>query len=204
MTENPEFKKSRLDDEDLILDPEGALLVGAVGRFTKLARRIHWFLAVGLPVEDDLERDARTYLDAMGFVDAGVALVENWEDAAEAAASMDWNTPWWEAEEQLVASLSAEAVARHGDAELAMAMDHLRARIGEDTLMAAAEAARSGGIDDEALVNAAAGAAVQACYQAALVILTQSGEDHPFALRFRLFEAGRWPIGVTGASFNLF
>lgn len=191
-------------DDDLILDPEAALLVGAVGRFTKLARRTPWFLAVGLPVEDDLADHAREYLDRLGFPDAGVALVEGWEEAADAAASLDWNSPWWEAEEQLLAALSDEAVARVGEQDLAMAMDHLRSRVGEITLLAAEEAARAGGAMDDELVRAASGAAVQACYQAALVILTESGPDHPFALKFRLFEAGRWPLGVAGSSFNLF
>jgi hypothetical protein len=29
-------------------------------------------------------------------------------------------------------------------------------------------------------------------------------DEHPFALKFRLLEAGRWPIALVGASFSLF
>ena len=193
-----------LDDEAEPLSEDGALLVGAVGRFTKLARRVPWFLAVGLPVEADLADLARDYLDAAGFPEADVALVEGWEEAAEAAASTDWNSPWWEAEEQLLAALTAEAVARVGEHDFGLAMDHLRAQIAAPILSAAEEAARAGGVADEELIRAAAGAAVQASYQAALVLMTEGGADHPFAHKFQLFEAGRWPLGVTGSSFNLF
>lgn len=192
------------DDEDGAPTDDGALMVGAVGRFTKLARRTPWFLAVGLPVEDDLADLARDYLDMAGFPEARVALVEGWEEAAEAAASTDWNSPWWEAEEQMMAALTGEAVERVGEDDFGLAMDHLRAQIAAPILSAAEEAAGAGGVTDEELIRAAAGAAVQASYQAALVLMTEGGADHPFALKFRLFEAGRWPLGVVGSSFNLF
>ena len=29
-------------------------------------------------------------------------------------------------------------------------------------------------------------------------------DAHAFAAKFQLFEFGRWPVGVTGSSFNLF
>lgn len=203
MAEYPVYP-TNFPDDDGPEEDGGSILVGAVGRFTKLARRVPWFLAVGLPVEHDLEDCARAYLDTLGFPEAAVAPVLNWEEAAEAAETLDWNSPWWEAEEMLLASLTAEAIDRVGEGDLGAAMDHLRARISESILLAAEEAADAGGVRDEELIRAAAGAAVQASYQAALVLLTEGGADHPFALKFRLFEAGRWPLGVVGGSFNLF
>lgn len=182
----------------------GSLLVGVVGRFTKLARRVPWFLAVGLPVEHDLADLAREYLDVTGFPDALIAPVEGWEEAAEAARTLDWNSPWWEAEEMLLASLTDEAVARVGEEDLGRAMEYMRAQLSEPAIQAASDAAEAGGISDEELIRAAAGAAVQASYQAALVLVTEGGSEHPFALKFQLFEAGRWPLGVAGSSFNLF
>ena len=56
----------------------------------------------------------------------------------------------------------------------------------------------------ESAAAVAAGAAAQAAYQAALVLATDGEADHPFALKFRLFEAGRLPLGITGNTFNLF
>jgi hypothetical protein len=54
------------------------------------------------------------------------------------------------------------------------------------------------------VIMAAVGAATQACHVAALVVLAAEEEDHSMALKFRLFEAGHWPLGVTGNSFHLF
>jgi hypothetical protein len=50
---------------------------------------------------------------------------------------------------------------------------------------------------------------VQSAHQAALVLVAAADPDfeaehHPFAAKFRLFEFGRWPVGVIGRSFNLF
>jgi len=59
-------------------------------------------------------------------------------------------------------------------------------------------------LEDETLLKAATGAAVQSVYNAALLLAAGGEETHPFALKFRLFELGRWPIGVHGRSFNLF
>ncbi len=52
---------------------------------------------------------------------------------------------------------------------------------------------------------AAAGAGVQACHNAALLLLAGRAEDdHPFALKYRLFERGRWPVALIGSSLHLF
>ena len=31
-----------------------------------------------------------------------------------------------------------------------------------------------------------------------------AGDDHPFAVKFRLYEAGRWPLGIVGSTFSVF
>jgi hypothetical protein len=59
-------------------------------------------------------------------------------------------------------------------------------------------------VENENLMNAAAGAAVQASHHAALVLAADVEEEHPLALKFRLFEMGRWPIGIAGSTFNIF
>jgi hypothetical protein len=70
-------------------------------------------------------------------------------------------------------------------------------------LGAASVAAARQGIADPALARAAAGAATQAAYQAALALAGGAQSNHPFAVKYRLFAAGRWPLGVVKNSFYL-
>jgi hypothetical protein len=87
-----------------------------------------------------------------------------------------------------------------------LALTHVTNAASRVVLEAAADAAEHAGIADEGLIRAAAGAATQGCYQAALVLAAEAEdqEQHPFALKYRLFESGRWPLGVVGASYYLF
>jgi hypothetical protein len=71
-------------------------------------------------------------------------------------------------------------------------------------LGAASIAAARDGVADPALSRVAAGAATQAAYQAALARAAGSPDSHPFAIKFRLFAAGRWPLGLVSDTFHLF
>ncbi len=184
--------------------PEDFPTLTAVARFTQAIPRVPWFEAVGEALVEAARADASAYLSALGFPDAHVALVASWDEAEEAARNPEWDSPWWEAEEQLRAALSAQAVDLVGEAEVMAALTHVGASASQVVGEAAAAAAASAGITDQELVRAAAGAAIQGCHQAALVLVAGAEEDHAFALKFRLFEAGRWPLGVIGTSFNLF
>ena len=184
--------------------PEDFPTLTAVARFTQAIPRVPWFEAVGEALVEAARADASAYLSALGFPDAHVALVASWDEAEEAARNPEWDSPWWEAEEQLRAALSAQAVDLVGEAEVMAALTHVGASASQVVGEAAAAAAASAGITDQELVRAAAGAAIQGCHQAALVLVAGAEEDHAFALKFRLFEAGRWPLGVIGTSFTLF
>src|SRR5713101_4026518 len=73
------------------------------------------------------------------------------------------------------------------------------------SLSGAASLAMSGaGIADPALTRVAAGAAAQACHQAALALAAAAGPGHVFAVKYRLFAAGRWPLGIVGDRFFVF
>lgn len=173
--------------------------------FLALADRINWFSAVGDPIDREVMDFARTYLDSLGFPDAQVALVGGWDEAASAAQSLDWDTAAWEAEEQLRASLTQIVLDEMGEETLEIAVAHAAASVAPAIRSAAEEAAAIWDLADEALVTAAAGAAVQSLHLAILSLLAADpGEVHPFAAKFRLFEAGRWPVGIAGSSFNLF
>jgi hypothetical protein len=180
------------EDDDLeAIEPEDYPTLVAVARFARALPRISWFAVVGEPLSPAEHDDATAYLSALGFPDATVATIDDWEDA-EAA------------EEQLRAGLIADAVELVEEAELMAALNHVTASASESANGAAALAATRAGVADEELMRAAAGAAIQGAYQAALVLAAGAEEDHAFALKFRLFEAGRWPLGIVGATFNLF
>jgi hypothetical protein len=55
----------------------------------------------------------------------------------------------------------------------------------------------------KASVHVAAGAASQAVYQ--LAVARMAGDTaSPFESKFRLFAAGRWPLGIMGSTLILF
>ena len=193
------------DQPDPLALAEDFPTLAAVARFARMIPDVSWFAAVGEPLTAAERADAEAYVLALGFPDAGVASVSDWEEAETAAKNPDWNTSWWEVEEQLRAALTVEASEIVGDDDtLMVALTNVTSTASEVVHGAAAVAASQSGVADPALIRAAAGAATQACYQAALVLAAGEEEDHAFALKYRLFEAGRWPLGIVGATFNIF
>ena len=63
-------------------------------------------------------------------------------------------------------------------------------------------AARMGGAA-KASIHVAAGAAAQVASELALARLAEDAAS-PFESKFRLFPAGRWPLGVVGSTLILF
>lgn len=183
-------------------DPEIARLVS---RFLDAAANVQWFAHIGETLTPELRRDAAAYADALGFPEAGLARITNWREAARAAESRDLDAPAFEAEEQLRAALTTAAIDRHGEEPVEVLLTHAAAVLGPIVLEAAQNAVAVWGVKSKSLTNAAAGAGVRACHNAALLLIAGEGdEEHPFAILFRMFEQGRWPVGITGASFNLF
>jgi hypothetical protein len=191
-------------DEDDAPDPNDYPELLTVARFAGLVKSVPWFASVGEPLGRSEIADARAYLDALGFPDVHVADIAGWEEAEDAIKNPDFDDAWWEAEEQLRMALYAEALTRASEEDVLLALTHVTGRASEVVHGAAAIAAARAGVADEGLIRAAAGAATQACYQAALVLAAGGEPEHPFALKYRLYEAGRWPLGVVGATFSLF
>ncbi|WP_417456373.1 hypothetical protein [Kordiimonas sp.] len=190
------------DDIEDILDDLPSLK--AVSPFLALAENVRWFRALGEAPDRRTVEIARAYAEALGFPDAEPAFLPDWAEAADAAENTEINSPAWEAEEQLRASLTDDVLAFIDEDTLTMVMTHVAQGVSEAIEAAAMETAEELRIFDEEFQRATAGAAVQACYQAALAAMTGAEEDHPFALRFQLFERGRWPIGIIGNSFLIF
>lgn len=172
---------------------------------------------LGEPLDGRDRALCAAYLEGLGFPDAEAALVESWEDAADAAESLDMNAEGWEAEEQLRVAAADAALARLDEAGLQAGLTLVADKAGAAAKAAVEEAAAMWDLEDEALLNAAAGAAVQAAHAAALALLAADDEDaegaledgdvlldHPFVAKFRLFARGRWPIGLAGRTLNVF
>ena len=175
-----------------------------IARFAGMVRGVSWFAAVGEPVAVSEAEEAMAYAAALGFPDVHVAGVFDWDEAEAAIRNPDWNSAWWEAEEQARAALITDARERFSEHELMMALTRVTSAASDVVHGAAAVAAARGGMADQGLIRAAAGAATQACYQAALVLAAGGDEGHPFAIKFRLFEGGRWPLGIVGGTLNVF
>ncbi|MFC4346678.1 hypothetical protein ACFO5Q_02310 [Kordiimonas lipolytica] len=190
------------DDIDEIFDDLPSLK--SVAPFVALASNVRWFRTLGEDPDRQTVEIARAYAEALGFPEAEPGFLADWEEAADAAENTEVNSPAWEAEEQLRAALTDDALGVLDEQTLEMVMTHVTGAVSETIEESATEASRDLRILDEEFVRATSGAAVQATYQAALAAMTGAEEDHPFALRFQLFEKGRWPIGIIGNSFLIF
>ncbi|MFC7047694.1 hypothetical protein [Emcibacter nanhaiensis] len=191
-----------MSEEDIDIEDYPTLL--QVGRFARLIPRTNWFRNVGEPLSAELREKAQDYLDALGFPGADIAQIHDWDEAAATMETNDWNSPWWEAEEQILAGLALSAQEMLDEEALRVALTHVNTQASEyvtDNLITTAD---MWGIHDEELIRAAAGTAMHCCYQTALMIAAGEEENHPFALKFQLYEMGWWPLGVVGNTFNIF
>lgn len=179
-----------------------------VRRFADSLDRIPWFANLGEPLTPGARAAARAYTEGLGFPDADVAVLIDWDDAAAAAESNDWNSPAWESEGLLRADLIERARMLLSDEALAIAMALIAERVAAPAKEAMEQASFIWDVEDEAQRRLAVGAAVQGAHQAALVLVAADAQPetggHPFTAKFRLFEFGRWPVGIIGSSFNLF
>jgi len=169
----------------------------AIRAFAAELMKAPWFAACGAPLGAADRALAQAYAAALEMPDLRLATAATWPEAAGIAQRPDWSRTWWEAEASAQRELTAEAERRFGSADLFAALTSVTKAA--DALFArAAEAMGRTGAADEALARVAAGAAAQACHQRALALATDAGADHLFLAKFRLFAAGRWPLGVFG------
>lgn len=192
-----------LDDEGDDIAPEQVLLL--VPRFAARLKAVRWFSAVGQKMDAPLRQLSARYLDALGFPDCTLAPISDWREAEEAAESTGVDLSAFDAEEQLRMALEGDALALCGEDALSVAFAHIQSVAVAAASEGATNAARMWGVPGDEVIAAAVGAAVQAAHEAGLLLLSgRAEEDHPFALKFALFERGRWPIGLTGMSFHVF
>ncbi len=181
----------------------------ALSRFARSLDRLPWFANLGEPLTPGAKAAAEKYLDGLGFPEADIAILVDWEDAAAAAESLDWHSPAWEAEELQRSDLTARALETMSEDALRIGLTLIAEKVSEPAKEAMEQASFIWDVEDEASKTLAVGAAVQAAHGAALALIAAGDPDfdadtHAFAAKLQLFEFGRWPVGVTGSSFNLF
>jgi hypothetical protein len=168
-----------------------------VDRFIEEMAAAAWFAACGDPLAQAERADALAYAASLGFGKLPIATVPDWRAAMAVLQRPDWERRWWDWERAAEAALRKTAEARLREDDLLAAL--ARVTQASDALHgAAALAAQRGGIADPTASRVAAGSAAQAAHQAALARLAEAGAEHVFAVKFRLFAAGRWPLAVVG------
>lgn len=192
------------DDDEPLPETELDDRLRLVARFARAAAVAPYFSQVGEPLGKDDLRLAEEYCEALGFPGIAVVPVAEFAEAAEAAEALGFDPMAWETSEILRAGLTARAADIAGAEMVEQALQDVAAYLGLALQDAVMDLGKSFDLVDEEFLNAAAGAALRACNNAALVLLAGEGDTHALALEYRLFEIGRWPVAVTGRTFHLF
>lgn len=223
LPEDTEFADLDVSDSEMQALEDEMPALAAIRQFADRAARVNWFCRLGEDLTPDTRLLAQNYLDRLGLPDAGIAPLTDWQDAADAALSMDMNNAAWEIEEQFRAAATYEALAVISEEGLGVLLAHLASQVSETVKDCVDEALYYADEAPETFVNLAIGAAQQACHGAALAIAARAAEkiqagesdlsalaqdpemvNHPLMLRFQIFEQGRWPVSLIGLSLNLF
>jgi hypothetical protein len=166
-------------------------------------RAASWFAALGEPLTEGDRSDAVAYAAALAFDSLEIGLARDWPDAERLLKAPDWTPAWWDREEALRRTLLAQAEARYPERALWSALTELTTEAGDLVHGKAATAAARMGKAAAASIHVAAGAASQAVYQLAVARLAGQPAS-PFESKFRLYAAGRWPLGILGSRLVLF
>jgi hypothetical protein len=169
---------------------------GILPAFLAEMNRIPWFSTCGTPLSAAEGKTAAAYVAALGLGELPVAGIADWRDAQTLAQRPDWSRAWWDAEIGAEKNLHRQGALHFGEDDFLAALTAVTEAASSIHDSAVAVLARAH-LHDQGLAKAAAGAASQACHQAALAHLAGAGETHPFALKFRLFSGGRWPLGIV-------
>jgi len=144
--------------------------LAVLSRFARALDRIPWFANMGEPLTPGARAAAEAYLDGLGFPGADIAILVDWEDAAAASESLDWDSPAWEAEELQRSDLTARALEALSEEGLKVGMTLIADKVAEPAREAMEQASFIWDMEDEASRTLAVGAAVQAAHGAALAL----------------------------------
>ncbi len=169
-----------------------------------------WFARLGEAPRPSVREAAQDFTLRLGFPDATLAILRDWEEAAEAAETADWAAPAWEAEELLRADLTGVALSVLSEEAFEIAQNLIAKEVADSAKAAMEEQAALWDMVDEGAMTLAVGAVAQAAHQGGLLLIAAAADpefdvhEHAFASKLRLFELGRWPVAVIGTSFSVF
>lgn len=164
-----------------------------------------WFARLGEAADASELSQIDSYLRALGIVDAlPVVNIHDWNAARDVITDEAWDRRWWEAEQAEKQRLYGEAEKKCGRATLLTRLSQTLAESADAVHNAAAAHAAQRGCADAGLIRAAAGAASESVYLAALAQLAGADDRHPFVLKRSLFMHGRWPLGIVNRRYYLF
>jgi hypothetical protein len=149
---------------------------------------------------------ADRYVQNLGFAHVAPARLLHLAEALGAAEAADDDPETWGAEEQLRAALHLEALTQISEEGANALLQLVAAEASETARDRAMEAFSHSAHASDEVVNCLVGHVAQAAHCMALAILAdvdQEQPDHPFVLRWSLFNRGRWPVGITGATYNI-
>lgn len=162
-------------------------------------RAASWFAALGEPLTGGDRAEALAYAGSDDVVP-----VPGWPEAEAFLKTTEPATlAWWDREERLRKELLAIAEAKYPERALWTSLTELTTEAGDLVHGKAATAAARLGKAAPASIHVAAGAAAQAVYQLAVARIAGDTRS-PFESKFRLFAAGRWPLGMAGSRLVLF
>ena len=198
------------DEHDLEQLERELPVLSRLRRFADGLEGIPWFSRLGEHLEPQARVLCEAYLDCLGFPEVDVAVLAEWEDAAASAETFDWSNPAWEAEELARADLIGKSLEVVSEEALQLGLTVVSEKAGHAAKSALLDTAALWDMVDENIHNLSVGSAVQTAYGAALTLLAAAAdpdmdaETQVFAAKLKLFEKGRWPVGIVGQSLNLF
>jgi len=175
-----------------------------------------WFSELGEGLDVETRALSQLYIDGLGIPDAELAILPDWDDVIDVAQTLDLNSEAWEAEEQLRAAVSEAALQLVTPEGLQVVLTYLSAALAVPIRDAAEEALSLSDENADTLLELMVGAGQQAAFGALLALAAGQAEfdgdapnveeisRHPLFVKYRLFAIGRWPVSLTGRSFNLF
>ena len=99
--------------------------VAALADFPQRLRMASWFSFVGTPLSDAERADISEYTESLGLGPLPVTELGDWRAAEDCIKQTDWDTGWWNAEEEHRQALLSRAEAKIGDMALTRALTEL-------------------------------------------------------------------------------
>jgi hypothetical protein len=164
-----------------------------------------WFARVGValaPAENAAIVDM--VADVAQDATCAITALASWQEVAAFIRATEFDSSWWDQEEQEREWLWTRAAERQSESALLRQLDEVSAGLVTAVRAAAQASAAASGVTDLAIVNEATGAALLAAQQQRLAELAGEADDHRFIRKYALFRDGRWPLGYHAARFVIF